>query len=648
MPESAPSRSPRENRKATFDWSGFYLGGHFGYGAGKASTSLSDSTPSNFQTSFATLIGGVQIGYAHLLPSRLVLGIDVDATFPNFLTDGLISSVAGAQGTVTHTIDCIGTVRGRLGYALDRWLMYGTGGFAWSLAHFTDTPGATKGLDNVVRLSPGWAVGAGIEVALFPHWTARLEYLYDQFARTSLTFPSGVATSSTVGVHNLQVGLNWQIPWPGDRSPSSLETEDRTPSSAVDGGKAFYTLHGQYTFVGQGYPSFHSPYEGENSLQGKTQFANTMSATLFLGLRMWEGGELYLNPELMQGFGLSEVHGVAAFPNGEAQKSDFPIPRFNVARVFVSQVFGFGGEREGVEDGPNQVAGERDVSRLTVTAGKFATTDFFLLNTYAGGPRTEFLNWNIYGAGSYDQTMDKLSWTWGTVADLNQRSWALRAGYFVLPVVSNSNVFDGNIPGHGQYMAEGEVRYELFSKPGKLLVTAWLSHGNMGSYTAALAQASTLPTYPDITLTRQVRTNAGVVVGVEQALAWDLGVFSRASFSPGRVEIMGWTDCDESLSLGASWKGTLWGRPSDTIGTAGVIEGLSAVARDYLASGGLGILIGDGRLNYRPETALEVYYAYSPFRWLTATLDYQLIANPGYNADRGPVSIFSVRVHAEF
>src|SRR6202011_6163156 len=163
-----------------------------------------------------------------------------------------------------------------------------------------------------------------------------------------------------------------------------------------------------------------------------------------------------------------------------------------------------------------------------------------------------------------------------------------------------------------------------------------------------LAMPVTTPDYPDITQTRQVRTNYGFVANLEQAITADLGIFSRASWSPGRVELIGWTDCDQSLSFGAVLKGSAWGRPDDKIGVAGVVEGLSSIARAYFAAGGLGILIGDGQLNYRPERILEAYYAYSVNKWATFTFDYQFIDNPGYNADRGPVSVFSGRLHAQF
>ena len=168
------------------------------------------------------------------------------------------------------------------------------------------------------------------------------------------------------------------------------------------------------------------------------------------------------------------------------------------------------------------------------------------------------------------------------------------------------------------------------------------------TYADALAEPMAIPTYPDITLVRQVRTNYGVAANLEQAITADLGLFARASWSPGQDEIVGWTDVDESASLGVALKGTSWGRPNDTVGVAGVLDGLSAEARAYFAAGGIGILIGDGALNYAPEKIFETYYAYSLNSWSTLTADYQFVDNPAYNADRGPVHIFAGRLHAQF
>jgi len=626
-----------------FDWTGPYFGGHVGYSRGYGRNALFDPDLTAAGRSFGSLFGGLQFGYNYLLPSRLLVGIEGDISFPNFLDDGNVASRSTQTSSVTEKLDFVSTLRGRIGYAFDHWLFYATGGPAWSQARFLEQAGLTGNEDKVLRTRAGWALGAGAELAVARRWTARIEYLYDHLGKAGGTFPSGTGyESTTVDLHSLRLALNRKLDW----TATTSDPNDVTPAWAIDRGS--WDVHGQFTYIEQGYPAFRSPYQGANSLSSAGQIQNTTSATAFAGFRPWDGTELYINPELMQGFGLSNTLGVAGFPNGEAQKSDFPMPRFNVARFFLRQTFGLGGEQETIEDGPNQLGGKQDISRIIVTAGKFAVTDIFDLNAFAADPQTTFLNWNIYGGGSYDWTMDKISYTWGAAAELNQKYWAFRAGYFLVPVVSNVNNFDMHVLQRGEYIGELELRYALFAQPGKLRLMGWANIANAGSYTDALALPVTSPNYPDITLTRQVRTNYGFVANLEQAITNDLGVFSRATWSPGLVEIIGWTDCDESLAFGTVLKGSAWGRPNDKVGVAGVAEGLSPEARAYFVAGGLGILIGDGQLNYSPEQILEAYYAYSLDKWATLTFDYQFIANPGYNADRGPVSIFSARLHAEF
>jgi high affinity Mn2+ porin len=640
FPSSIPLKAPPI---ANYDWSGFYFGGNVGYGRGYGRNTLFDPNPTAADSSFGSLFGGMQFGYNYRLPSRLLVGIEGDFSFPNYLDDGIVASRSTPASSVTEKLDFVSTLRARAGYAFDHWLFYATGGLAWSQARFLEASNSTGNEDKVLRMRQGWALGAGAELAIAPGWTARLEYLYDRLGKVSGTFPSGTSyESTTVDLNSLRLGLSRKLDWTGGTT-NSRDVGDSWP---IDPGN--WNVHGQLTFIEQGYPAFRSPYEGPNSLTGAGQIQNTMSATAFLGYRPWDGTEIYINPELMQGFGLSDTLGVAGFPNGEAQKSNFPIPRIDIARVFVRQTFGLGGEQETIEDGPNQLAGKHDISRITVTAGRFSVLDIFDGNTYSHDPRVDFLNWNMYCCGSYDLTMDKISYTWGASVELNQKYWAVRAGYFLVPIVSNNNSYDTQILERGEYIGELELRYSLFSQPGKLRLMGWTNIANMGSYADALAMPVTTPNYPDISQTRQVRTNYGFVANVEQSITSELGIFSRASWSPGLVEIIGWTDCDESLSFGTVLKGNAWGRPDDKIGVGGVVEGLSPIARAYFAAGGLGILIGDGQLNYRPEQILEVYYAYSLNKSATITFDYQFVNNPGYNADRGPVSILSGRLHAQF
>src|SRR5579864_885351 len=640
LPVKAPPPAP----VAYYDWTGFYVGGHVGYSMGRGTSTLSDPNPAVAGDSFSGLYGGVQGGYNYVFPSRLLLGAEANITFPNFekYTDGLIFTGRTVQGTtVTDQIDYIATLRGRFGYAFDHWLIYGTGGLAWSQARFGETPGVTGDEDKIPLTRIGWALGLGAEVAIAPDWTARIEYLYDRFGTVAGVFPSGTGYQSVFDIQTLRLGLNYRL---GVSSADTPAIPNNNLWPLAPGG---WNVHGQFTAIEQGYPAFPSPYQGANSLSGANQAKNTVSATAFIGFRPWDGTEIYINPEITQGFGLSETIGVAGFPSFEAQKAAFPMPRVDMARVYVQQTFGLGGEQESIQDGPNQIARTKDISRLTITAGRFAVTDFFDNNAYAHDGRTQFFNWNIDCCGAYDRTMDRLSYTWGAMAELNQKSWAFRAGYFLVPVVSNADDFDMNFP-DGEYIGELELRYSLFSQPGKLRLMAWANRANMGSYAEAVVEPMTTPNYPDITPTRAVRTNYGFNANLEQAVTDDLGVFARASWNAGLYEIIAWTDCDEALTAGAVLKGSSWGRPDDKIGVAGLIEGLSPEARAYFAAGGLGILIGDGALNYRPEKIIETYYSYSLNKWSSLTFDYQFVDDPAYNADRGPVHIFAGRYHAEF
>jgi high affinity Mn2+ porin len=228
---------------------------------------------------------------------------------------------------------------------------------------------------------------------------------------------------------------------------------------------------------------------------------------------------------------------------------------------------------------------------------------------------------------------------------LNQKTWAVRGGYFLAPTVQEGNDYDTNFFRRGQYIVEGEDRYSLFSQPGKIRIGAWLSSAFAGSFAATLANPAL---NLNIAATRKGRIEYGFYGNLEQAVTSDFGVFARLSWRNGQTEILSFADIDRSLAMGGVLKGTSWGRPGDQIGVAGVINGLSAEYRAFLAAGGLGDIIGDGALNYREEKILETYYAYRLEKWSTFTLDYQFVADPAYNADRGRVHIFSDRLHAEF
>jgi high affinity Mn2+ porin len=639
-----PDTAARSSASPASQWSGAYVGAHVGLTNAGTRASVLDQAAIGGAQSFGFVAGGMQAGYNYVTSSLFLIGIEADLTFPDAATpSNRIWNQVTAAGVLTERLDYVGTVRGRIGYAFDRWLAYGTAGLAFANSQISQTAaGAPE--DPRSRFRTGWSAGAGVELALSEGWSARLEYLYSRLDGVGVTFPSGARYASNIDLQSVRLGISRQLDWASDGAAG------KSKAAASDVGLPNWEFHAQTTFIYQGYPGFQAPYSGANSFTPQGQARETFTASAFFGFRLWEGGELYYNPELLQGFGLSSTVGAGGFPNGEAQKSDFLYPRYNTSRLFVRQTFGLGGEQEDVESEANQLSGKRDISRLTIQVGKFSVKDLFDNNTYSSDPREHFLNWSLWAAGAFDYPADKLGLTYGVAGEFNQKTWTLRTGYFLVPDTANSNNFDPKAFARGGYIAELEMRYAVFSQPGKLRLIGWVNSDFSGSYRDALDLATTMPGLDPtaaLVATRQGRVKYGYVVNLEQAVSNTVGLFGRWSWNDGRNEIMAFTDIDASLSGGVSIKGKVWGRPDDTIGVGGAINTLSKDHRDYLAAGGLGILVGDGKLNYRPEQILEAYYAIGLAKALTLTLDYQYMVNPAYNADRGPISFVAVRLHAE-
>jgi high affinity Mn2+ porin len=629
---------------AVYDWSGFYFGGHFGYGAGSLGHAT-DPLPKQgvfLPHSVTGLIGGYQIGYDRQFSNRVVLGVEADASFP-----GPVDGPALRPAPFNTSLDFIGTVRGRVGYAFGTWLPYVTAGFAWGHTQ-VDIHGDPLTVTDIMaalgHYQTGWTAGAGVEFAVSGNWSAKGEYNYVDLQRHVYDLGGFALPSVAVDprIHLFKFGLNYRFgdaPW---ADAASAKLKPALPDSDV------WNAHAQTTYLPQAYPAFRSPYAGTNSLPGNGQVQATWTTTAFLGVRLWEGGEFYFNPELAQGFGLNGTLGLAGFPNGEAQKAGAPFATIRPQRYFIRQTFGLGGEQEDVPDGVNQLAGKRDIDRLTLIVGRFAVGDFFDGNSYAKDPRVDFMNWAMWASGAYDFPADLPGYTRGAIVELNRKDWAVRAGAFQVPSAPNSDVLTFKT---GGTVVEFEERHTIFDHPGKLRLGTFANRGNTGNYREALAIEAADPTLDINSVMDSIRHNNlkyGFYANLEQEIAKDVGLFARASWNDGQNEILSFTDIDRSLSGGLSIKGSYWGRPSDTIGIGGAINGLSAGHRDFLAAGGLGLLIGDGRLNYSPEQIIEAYYSWRLNPSSALTFDYQLITNPAYNADRGPVSIFSGRLHAEF
>lgn len=624
---------------AVYSWTGFYFGGHVGYGGGGfgAGTNPLPLQGVFIPHSVTGLISGYQAGYNRQFSSNLVLGIEADISFPSPL-DAPRLAVAPYNTTLNYAA----AVRGRVGYAFGTLQPFVTGGVAWGHSHVNLNDSAGELMSVRTQTHPGWTVGAGVEYAVSGSWTAKFEYDYVDLTRRNYNLTDAGLPNVYVdpNIHLVKLGLNYRF---GD-FPGTLPVNARTtlPESTN------WNVHAQTTFLAQGYPAFRSPYEGAYSLPGGGQGRETWSTTAFLGWRLWQGGEFYFNPELTQGFGLNGTLGLAGFSNGEAQKAGAAFPRFRPQRYYLRQTFGLGGEQEELPDAANQLPGKRDIDRVTVIVGRFAVGDFFDGNAYAKDPRLDFMNWAMWASAAYDFPADLPGLTRGAIVELNRRDWAIRAGLFQVPAKPNNDVLTFQT---GGAVIELEERYAIWDRPGKFRLGAFANRGNTGNYRGALAIEATDPTLDinDVMAgLRQQRLKYGFYVNAEQQILKDVGLFARASWNDGRNEILSFTDIDRSLSGGLSIKGSYWGRPTDTIGIGGAINGLSAGHRDFIAAGGLGLLIGDGRLNYSNERIFETYYALAIDKNFTFTADYQLVANPAYNADRGPVSIFSGRLHGEF
>ena len=409
-----------------------------------------------------------------------------------------------------------------------------------------------------------------------------------------------------------------------------------------------WALHGQATFTDQYHPAFRSPYRGAGSLDPGSRGNETFDATLFAGVSPWKGAEAWANVEMDQGFGLSNTVGAAAFPSAEAYKVGSAEPYGRLHRLFFRQTFDLGGDVQSVEGAANQLAGSHTADNLVLTLGKFSVTDIFDTNSYAHDPRGDFLNWAVVDAGAFDYAADAWAYTYGGAAEWSFGAWTLRGGLFDLSRVPNSTELETDFS-QFELVSEVERRISLFGHDGKVKLLGFLNRGRMGSYRDAVALGQATGTLPDTALVRKYASRAGGSVNIEQGISDDLGFFLRASMNDGGKESYEFTDMNRSLSTGLSLKGAAWDRKDDTVGAAFEIAGISNSARAYFNAGGVGILIGDGRLpHYGSETVLETYYDAQLIKGVHAALDYQFIANPAYNSDRGPVSVFGVRLHGEF
>jgi high affinity Mn2+ porin len=432
-----------------------------------------------------------------------------------------------------------------------------------------------------------------------------------------------------------------------------------------NGPDQIWNWHVQNTDIVQSDPGFPAKYSGPASLNSAGNVKETVSADLFVGVRLWRGAEAHVDGLMWQGFGLSTTHGIEAFPDGDAYKFGTKIPNLTFARLFLPQTIGLGGEKEDVPDDQLTLAGKEDISRLTFAIGRFTPLDFCDHNAYAQDPHTQFMNWALMANLTWDYGQDTVGYTTGFAAELNQPKWALRYTFFSMPPYQNfqnrgsGDSGDDQIlmwPARGAYgpflrswamAAEFERRYRVNAHPGTIRFLAWLNEADMASYSAATAILLAKGPGADISAAQAYRYKYGFGLNWEQELAENVGIFSRLGWNDGKTQAMEFSDANWTASIGVSVKGDRWQRPGDTYGLAGILSGISRDNQRFLNAGGLGILDGDGALTYGSEKVMETYYDFQIWKTVHLAVDFQFVSNPAFNRDRGPVSVFEGRLHWE-
>ncbi len=409
-----------------------------------------------------------------------------------------------------------------------------------------------------------------------------------------------------------------------------------------------WNLYFQSTAIGQAHPGFPALYSGTNSLPDVAEKRVSWTGTIFADFRVGNGFDFVVNPEIAGGRGFGYVTGIAGFTNGEIPRIATATPSPYFARAFIRYTVPIGSKEEVVESGASQLRGRRPVSRFTAIAGKFALTDFFDNNAYSHDPRTQFMNWAIMYNGAWDYPADVRGYTIGVYQELTVGTWSLRHATALEPTVANGGTLDTRLGKNRGETVEYERRYSPFGSPGTVRVLGYLNREHAGTFLDSLHIAEASGQKPSLdTSRRQGAEKYGFGLNLEQQIAKDIGVFGRYGWSDGKTETWAFTQIDRSVSGGISLGGALWKQPSHHAGIAAARNYLSGDQRAFLAAGGVGFLIGDGALNYRPEAIVEAYYAVPVGEGFTITGDYQHVQDPAYNHDRGPVSVYSLRIHWE-
>lgn len=458
-------------------------------------------------------------------------------------------------------------------------------------------------------------------------------------------------------------GLAWAqtLPANSTQAPTAGATRDQAQVSPADPAPpatvfhhaeaSRYWLSGQANLVFQWHPRFRAAYSGRNSLRPDPESGLYRVLTLYTGLQLSRTTEILFDLESSSGVTLSDGLGLGGFSNLDVVRTPFLGAKPYTARLILRQIIPLSRERVPVTRGPLGLAASLPARRLEFRVGKFGLTDFFDVNSVGSDSHLQFLNWTVDVTGAWDFAADTRGYTYGVMVEYQDRRWGVRFAEALMPKEANGIDLEWNLRRAHAENVEIELRRQFLPKRnGVVRLLGYVNHANMGSYRQAVErfQAGRDP-QPDVTAhPRQARSKYGVGMNFEQELTGWLTVFGRWGWNDGRNETFAFTEVDRSISGGAGASGARWRRRLDRAGLALASNGLSGDHRRYLALGGHGFLLGDGRLTYGREWIVEGYYTAHFWRGVFGSFVLQHIWNPGYNRDRGPVLVPALRLHVEF
>ena len=454
----------------------------------------------------------------------------------------------------------------------------------------------------------------------------------------------------------LLCGLMAQAQTPQTASPLPPKTDDapaaesETPNIFPHSESSRYWISGQVNFIFQWHPAFPAAYSGAQSLRPEAEHAASRVLTLYTGVQATGTTEILFDLESAGGRGISDAFGLGGFTNLDVVRNPTLGSKPYIARAMVRQIVPLSGERVGATRGPLGLATSLPARRLEFRVGKFGMVDFFDLNSVGNDSHLQFLNWTVDNNGGYDYAADTRGYTIGAIVEYQERSWAVRFAETLMPRAANGIDYQWNLRRARAENVEVEIRRGLLPhREGTLRLLSYVNHANMGDYREAihafLGGRGARPDIQDHPL--QVTTKYGFGVNFEQALTAWLTAFGRFGWNEGRHESFVYTEVNQSVAFGAGANGRLWHRRFDRAGAALAGNALSGDHRRYLALGGLGFLLGDGRLNYGREWIVEGYYTLHIWSGVFGSFVLQHIHNPGYNRDRGPVLVPALRLHLE-